>query len=297
VVTCAACGARVFVLPASPLDLPGGPDGGPAGPDRAAREGVWKVPLVVGGLSACVLLAGFLVARPYLVRPGPAPQGGEATPLADSRDDPAEAAAGKCRRLLAQGKFRLARRVLDEGLARRRRDPARWGPGEARRINQLQRQADLLARLSVVPVEEVFRHALVASRDPEEWHEELADFRGRGYVFDGVVRRDDRGRPVLVDYVVRVTGLTARLALEDLEVLGDLPLDDGPRLLFGGRLAGCDHEEGGWVVRFEPASGVLFTDAEALEAASTRPLRPGLGAATARQKAWLHDRAAAPAPP
>ena len=72
-----------------------------------------------------------------------------------------------------------------------------------------------------------------------------------------------------------------RLALEDLAVLHDLPLDDRPRLIFGARLAGCEREPGGgWVVHFERDSGVLVTDHDAVVAALTQPPdepgRPGV---------------------
>ena len=128
-------------------------------------------------------------------------------------------------------------------------------------------------------------------RDPEEWAAEFAAFRGRTFLFDDVVRRDNEGRPVLGSYVVEVKGEVVRLALEDLDVLRDLPLDEGPRMLFGARLAQCDREEGGsWVIHFAPDSGVLLTDLEAAEAASPgRPLDPGLKETLQRQQQWLDE--------
>ena len=73
------------------------------------------------------------------------------------------------------------------------------------------------------------------------------------------------GRPELPFHAIEAAGEKARLALEDLELLQLLPLTESQRLIFGAKLRwlGRD-EEGNWVVRFEPASGVLLTDSKLL---------------------------------
>jgi hypothetical protein len=77
-----------------------------------------------------------------------------------------------------------------------------------------------------------------------------------------------------------------------------VPLDPPPRLIFGGRLAGLAREAGGgWVVRFEPDSGVLLTDAAALAACSPVPPDADALQTLRRQEEWLRElRAQSPAP-
>jgi len=135
------------------------------------------------------------------------------------------------------------------------------------------------------------------ARDAEEWQERFArEFRGRSVVFINVpVGRDRRGRPTLPlrTYDVEADDEFARVALEDLDVLRDLPLDDSPRLVFGARLLSCEREAGGeLVIRLEPDSGVLLTDLEAVVAAEVQAPDEGLRRAIARQKKWLEERAA-----
>ncbi len=89
-------------------------------------------------------------------------------------------------------------------------------------------------------------------------------------------------------YVVEVNGQIVRLALEDLTILHDMELEEAPRLIFGARLASCEIEDGGgWVIHFEPRSGVLLTDADAVQSASSVLLDPGLKATLERQQQWL----------
>jgi hypothetical protein len=64
-------------------------------------------------------------------------------------------------------------------------------------------------------------------------------------------------------------------------------------MLFGARLRDCTREEGGgWVIRFEPDSGVLLTDAEA--AAACAALEPRLKETLRRQQRWLDERGVVP---
>ncbi len=74
------------------------------------------------------------------------------------------------------------------------------------------------------------------------------------------------------------------LALEDLRIFRNVPLDPPPRVFFGARLAKVAHEPDGWVIRFEPDSGVFFTDRDA---ACCVPLDDELLAVLERQKKWL----------
>jgi hypothetical protein len=250
----------------------------------------WSGPLLAGVACVAMLLIAFVLVLPRLMRPRPDDGTEEPFDLRTQID--------KGRRQMGQGKFRMARRTLDDAVRWRDRDPGAYPAALHRELNQLHRQADVLARLLNVTLADVVRHAQL-SRDAEEWALRFEDFRGRSVIFDDAVGRDERDRPVLVHDVVEVKDERVRLALEDLTALHDLPLDDRPRLVFGARLAGCEREPGGgWVVRFDRDSGVLMTDADAVVAALTQPPDEGLKQVLARQQKWLDERAAvAPARP
>ncbi|MGL4555001.1 MAG: hypothetical protein ACRC33_27860, partial [Gemmataceae bacterium] len=184
---------------------------------------------------------------------------------------------------LARGRFRLAASALDCL-------PAGLPADEARAAGQLRRQAGALARLSPVPLEDIVRQARFVP-DRDEWAAAWADHRGRGVLFDAALRRDAEGRVAFARYALIVDGEEARVALEDVRALRELPLDDDVRVIFGVRLAACEREEGGgWVVRLDADGGVLFTDRAALEAASPVDLGPDLPDVLARQEGWLAAR-------
>jgi hypothetical protein len=278
VVACPGCGRKVFVLPQSPW--PGVREEAPL--PRRARLRAWRTPLVAGLLCLALVSAGFLLLLPRLRKPSPE------APQADPRALVlAEMEAG--RRALGQGKFHLALRDLNWAVARRDGNPGLLSGAQNRDLNQLQRQADLLARLSTHPLEDVLRQASLV-RDPEEWQARFRDHRGKTVVFDDVVGRDGDGRPALSFHEVRINDEVARLALEDLTLLEQLPLDPPRRLLFGARLARVGREAGGgWVVRFAPDSAVLLTDPGA--AAACCPLDADLREVLGRQKRWLDELA------
>jgi hypothetical protein len=280
VVPCPGCGRGVFVLPGAPVAAP-----------RRARRSLWgalRWPLLAGALCLIAVVVGYSFALPYLKE--------QRFSLRSARPDPetlkAHLDAG--RQALHQGRFRVALRELNAAVALRDRHPGALSAEENRALNQRQRQAQLLARLLHLTLEEVVARGKLV-RNAEEWAEQFEDFRGRSVIFDDAVRRDDDGHPVLANHAVEAGDEPVRLALEDLEVLRDLPLGNEPRLIFGARLRSCLREQGGvWVVRFEPDSGVLFTDAEAVEAAFPVAAGEGLGEVMKRQRKWLDDRPMAP---
>jgi hypothetical protein len=229
--------------------------------------------------SVSVLIAGFALAWPYLL-----PQ---VVPVVDEPDAGTLLADAEVARVtLSQGKFHLGRRLIDDVLTRRDRLSFALTAAQNRDLNQLQRQADVLARLSTRSVEEIVRQGMLV-RHPGEWAAQFADYRGRTIVFDDSFRRDADGR-VAATEVVEVGQEVVRLAFEDLTLFLDLPLDDSPRLIFGARLAGCRREEGGtWVVRFEPDSGVPLTDAELWRACSSADLDDETRRVFERQRRWL----------
>jgi hypothetical protein len=243
--------------------------------------------MVAGAVTAALLGAGFgLVLRSLRSEPE------EEHPAPAALDD----AMATARRSLEAGRFHAALRLLNEAVAQRERWPGSLTPLQSRQLTQLQRQADLLSRLSPLSLQEVLTRASQV-RDEGEWAEQFKDHRGRTVIFDDSVSRDLAGRPILATYEVTVGDgdarkkETARLALEDLTLFNHLPLDRAQRLLFGARLARCGREDGGtWVVRFEPDSAVLLTDPEAAVVCAD-PLEPDLRETLRRQERWLEDLA------
>ena len=277
VVPCPACGRSSFVFPLSPYDRP--PE---LAPPPAKWRRSWRMPVFAALGSVSLLLVGFALAWPYLLpKTVPVVEGPDADTLL------AEAEAGRV--ALSQGKFHLGHRLLEDVLARRDRSPTALTAAQNRDLNQLQRQADLLARLSTRSVEEIVRQGMLV-RDRGEWAAQFADYRGRTMIFDDSFRHDSDSRPVAATDVLEVGGEVVRLAFEDLELFQDLPLDDSPRLIFGARLAGCRREEGGtWVVRFERGSGVMLTDPDLWQACSSADLDDETRRVFARQRRWLEQ--------
>jgi hypothetical protein len=233
--------------------------------------------VVAGSLAAIGML--LLLIKPYLRR---VPETGRPpTPAAVLH---ARIEAGQ--RALREGSFRLARNELSTAVTLRDRNPDLLGREEHRQLDQLHRQSDLLARLLDHSLEEILQQAM-HQRDDAEWREKFEDYRGRTVLFDDVLRVT-MGRPALGNYVVRRSGVEARVALEDLTLLQQLPLDPPRRWLFGARLASCRREEGGvWVIRFEPDSAVLLTDEGAAAACHPGPMDAELKAVLRRQEEAL----------
>jgi hypothetical protein len=192
------------------------------------------------------------------------------------------------RRALAEGNFFLAQRELTAAAPLAGDDRT---SGELRTFDQLRRQADLLRHLHGRSLQEVLLEALPLRRE-DEWEQRFrAQHAGKAVVFDDVVGRNAAGLPALAVYRVRAGSEKARVALEDLRLLWQLPLDPPQRLLFGGRLASLTREDGGvWVFRFDPDSGVLLTDAGAVSAC-LGALDADLLEVLRRQQQWLAELA------
>ncbi|HZT82855.1 MAG TPA: hypothetical protein VFA26_21670, partial [Gemmataceae bacterium] len=194
---------------------------------------------------------------------------------------------------LADGKFRRAVLELDAACQLRRQHPDWLPAGESHELDQLHRQAAALADLLTEYLGDIL---LRASRTQEdEWADQFAlrykgDDRPNVLLLDARVQRDAAGA-YHVDYQVEAGAEPARLEVGDLKLLHGLPLEGPTRLLFAARLASVAREPPGvWVVRLEPDSGVLLTDAAAVAACWAEPLPEDVLQVLARQREWLRGR-------
>ncbi len=256
VLPCPVCGRNLFVLSASPYPVVGS-EPAPVPPPRLASPS-WWAPVRAAGLTLAVVLVLFALAWGLLRRAGPSETSSPGTEV-DGRET--------ARQSLAEGRFHRAAEEARAAVQGTRTSASR-SDAEQRRLLQIWREADLYARLLSVPLEELLAAALnepVGEQWEASWQRNGA---GRTVVFDDVVRRDriHNARPILSCYVVETGGVRLRVALEDLDLFRHLPAEPPSRVLFGARLAALRREADGWVVRFEPDSGVLLTDPDALNA-------------------------------
>jgi hypothetical protein len=245
-----------------------------AGPDTRW----WWMPVAAAAATSVLVAVAFFV---FLPRPGAI--------VARHPPEESQDAAESGKRALIDGNFFLAERELT--LAVRVAGGGSRTTAELRQLDQLRRQADLLARLHGRSLQEVLAEALPLRSD-DEWKERFrAEHAGKAVVFDDVIVRDSAGRPALAIYRVQVGNEKARVALEDLNLLKRLPLDPPSRMLIGGRLADLVRENGGgWAFRFEPDSGVLLTDPGAVSALVGLP-DGDLMEVLHRQQQWVNDMA------
>lgn len=273
VIACPSCGRQRFILPSSPWLAPGVRE-----QPRPLNLRGFLLVVVLGGAVAMGLC--LLLLRPYLRRNVPS-----AAVLPSAGDARTQLEAGQ--QQLRNGNVFLALDELNAALAQAAQHPDALDGPEHAYLQQLHRQTDLLARLLDQPLEEIVLQAM-RHRSDDEWNAKLSHYRGRTVIFDDILRRDAQGRPVLGVYAVRVAGVEARIALEDLTLLRQLPLDPPSRCLFGARLASCRREEGGvWVFRFDPDSAVLLTEESAASACCPLPLDKDIRGVLERQKQWL----------
>lgn len=273
IVACSGCGRKHLIFPRSPWLV--SQSATTVQPIRHVKLSRLLLTAIVGGALAMGLI--FLLVRPYLRR--------SLAPTDAAADRQALLDAGE--RELREGNVHLALRELNAALSRHDRATGALSRAEQQRLEQMRRQSDLLAHLLDLPLEDIVHQAMQHRRE-EEWRAKFEDYRGRTVIFDDIVRLDGHGRPTLGVYLLRVGDIEARVALEDLTLVRQFPLDPPRRWLFGARLASCRREDGGiWVIRFEPDSTVLLTDAIAASICCLLPLDAELLAVLRRQKEWL----------
>ncbi len=195
-------------------------------------------------------------------------------------------AAGK--KLLGQGRFHDAIRELDEAISLREKHPNALSAADRKTLIQDHRQAHLFADLLNEPLEDILFQA-AAEPDDREWQAVFSDrFKGKSFIILAGTRRDNSNHWML-DYDVFVRDKRARIDWENLHLLRELHLDQPQRLLLGARLAIVEPETGGtWVIRLEPDSGVLITDAEAFSTVLSVPPE-GWEQVIKRQAAWVAE--------
>jgi hypothetical protein len=164
---------------------------------------------------------------------------------------------------------------------------------ELRHLDQRLREATLLADLLPESLEEILARA--ARVPDEEWNAQFEKrYRGPGQanavVFETGVRRDGAGQ-YHIDWELRAGNEPAMLEIDNLVFLHDLPLEQPRRLLFGARLESIARGQNGvWVVRFDPTSGVLLTDPIAVAACYPYPLDAELLKVLEQQRNWLKTK-------
>jgi hypothetical protein len=190
------------------------------------------------------------------------------------------------RQALVEANYHQALKELDAAKQLSDRHPRVLSDDERFQLEQLHRQCDLLARLLNIPLQEVVKEASRAH--DEDWPTRFKDlYQGHSVLFDDLLRADDKGRPMLHTYEVWVGDEKVRLAWEEVRALRNLSLDPPQRVFFGARLAKVAREPGGWVIHFDPDSGVLFTDPEITYCV---PLDENLRKVLERQERWLRHQ-------
>jgi hypothetical protein len=275
VVRCAECGVEVFVLPRSPF------------PDRAEklrvvgeRESPWRRPVVAAALTLLVVtgaLAGLLAVLSH----------------ENADNGELERRVSAAEKALSEGRLRQAVEELAKARELALARPDALAHSELRALNQRHRETSLVADLLSESLGEILVRAARSHED--EWRAQFEKrYRGpgqaNGVVFDADVRRDAAGQYHL-DWELKAGDEPARLEIGDLAFLRDLPLSEPRRLIFGARLGSIAREQNGvWVVRFDPISGVLLTDPRTLTTCYPGPVDEELLEILERQRAWVEQK-------
>jgi hypothetical protein len=282
VLPCPACGRPVFVLPRSPLPPveAAAPSPAPARPAPAGpRWRFWIRPLAAAAATLALIAVALAALWPLVSR-----QAGPAAAPAAATDPALDYQIFEGRRALNEGAFQVASRLLGDARARAELPRSRLPTDQRRQLVRWHRQAALLAELLTEPLADVVTHA---QQLPErEWRELFpVRYRLRGVVFDCTVRRDAAGQ-VATDWEESAGGRPVRIAFGGLTLLQRLPLQEPQRLLFGARLAEVRQGEAGWLVEFDPDSGVLLTE-PGVFTGTPLPPDPEVVAVMKRQESWL----------
>jgi hypothetical protein len=275
VVSCAECGVDVFVLPRSPF-----PDRNDPRSKGRTRRSPWRRPLVAAALAILIVasaLAGLFVA---LTRRS------AETADVETHVSAAEQALSEGRLRRAVDEFAKARELALER-------PDILVASRLRALTQQYRETSLVADLLSESLAEILIRAARSHED--EWKAQfekryLGPGQANAVVFDAEVRRDAAGQYHL-DWDLKAGDEPTRLEIGDLVVLGDLPLNQPRRLIFGARLGSIAREQNGvWVVRFDPSSGVLLTDPRVVAACYPEAVDSELSKLLDEQRKWIEEK-------
>jgi hypothetical protein len=277
VIRCPECGVDVFVLPQSPFaSIEHSSKLDPS----LTRRSLWRGPALAGVATAVVVIAAVAVMLVVLHQ--------KKEPLSDIQSYRLAAEEA-----IRAGRLRRAAEELAKALALAERQPGVLHPAELRSLTQLYRETSLLADLLSESLDEILERA---ARLPEdEWKAQfekryLGSGMANAVVFDAEVRQVGAGRYRL-DWELTAGDEPARLEIDNLQLLSDLPLHEPRRLLFGARLGSVQREQNGiWVVRFDPSSGVLLTDPSVVSARYPDPIDGELTHVLDRQRKWVEGK-------
>jgi hypothetical protein len=263
----------VFVLPRSPFDT-----------SRIGsafkKRSPWRLPFLAAAGTLVVMVAALAGLLPLLSRKPQQP------PDIRRHLRAAEEA-------VAAGRLHRAAEEFAEAQKAAQSRPDVLSSAELRALARRYREVGLLADLLSESLEEILERA--AHMPEDEWIAQFNKrYRGPGQanavVFDAEVRLIGAGQYRL-DWELKAGEEPARLEIDDLKLLHDLPLQEPRRLLFGARLAGIRREQNGvWVVRFEPTSGVLLTDPRAVAARYPGPVDEKLKDLLDQQRKWVEGK-------
>jgi hypothetical protein len=278
ILRCAGCGRKLFIFPISPLVTAlGGSSASQSLRLLAARlrSRPWLLPVVAAVVTLAVVIVAFIVVLGQLGRPA-APRRDELT---------GRLAAG--RKALAEGNFHAAVEHLKAARELHGANPGLLPASEARHLDQLYRQAALLDDLLSEPLGEIVLKA--AGQADAEWQADFdRRYQGKAVVFEAWLRWDAAAGKFQLEYPILAGGEAVRLDWGNFHLFQRVPPLENPQLvLFGARLAGIRRaSRGGWVIQFQPDSGVFLTDPGAAGACCPRPLDERLQAALDQQAKW-----------
>jgi hypothetical protein len=169
---------------------------------------------------------------------------------------------------------------------------------EARQILQTAAELDVLDDWIDKPLDDVLADATALTT--EQWARQFAAlYQGRSVVIDTPLLPPDPDDLTATGYRLDLTIFAGtepvRWDLSNFKLVEKLAVERPTRLLFGARIEAIAPEPAGepdapprWSIRFQPASGVLMTSAEALEAAGW-PIDGATKALLAAQEASLQE--------
>jgi hypothetical protein len=246
----------VFILPQSPLP-PLVDQGGQAvanEPKTATllSPTVRRALVCLLALGAAGLLLWGLAVRPVWF-------GRESPPVRVDDLDEIRVHISQGQQSWREGNFQSA---VEEFRVARRIETDLSGKPEFSQLDQLLRQAELLADLLAESLEEV-SHQMEGLGEREAQSVFVRRFKGKAVVFYSGVRQDANGK-YYMDYRLVNGAWESSADLGNLVLFKQLPLREPTTVLFGARLEQMRRQaNGSWLIGFQPDSAVLLTDLDA----------------------------------